>query len=678
MTKEQKVIRVFRDESFKIPIDDITTSLKQKILDKWTYSFYNEKACKPCENLSERHNDLCDSCAAFVGRKATAKVVNSDENPYKLDMISVPRGSKKRLKTLLSPYNVEFLPFLPKKRFFKEEVSLTKPLRDYQEEAVDAIILHRHGVIESPPRSGKCVIGSTLLYYKDSIIAIEDFFIGQNLKDDEEFILSIPIKDQPLVGSLTGFKKVTHLYSKIVDQTTLVTTVAGRSIRGTPNHPVGIFLPERKEVIWVQLHQVSPGDLLIVCSISNFNLKAPLYWEVVSSVNEIEGQIRVYDVSVGETECFFGNGILSHNTLIATAAAIKIGLRTLIIAHQRDWLIQFQETFLGSPTQEGFTDMDASRIGFPKKLAEFKLFDVSLCTFQQFMSKTGKANLEKIKDIFPTLIIDEVHQTPAIQTARVLSRFNTRYTIGLTGTPDRKTGDYVVTEDLVGPVIYKSKIANLKPTIDVVFPPGKYEMKGMGNAGFAFLISKLENNTPRRNFLVKEIIKRAEQGHLVLCPMTRVNSVLNYVRDINEIMGPGYALPFYGGLKKDRRVSTISDARQYKCKVIIGNINLLQTGLNIPRASCLFEPGLNSNIPKAIQRYARILTPMDDKPAPTIVFTLDDCDIMRGCRRNEYWNALVPNYAPIVNKENQIALNDYFAKKKLSRSNFNDNMSDGV
>lgn len=678
MTNEQKVIRVYRDESFKIPIQDISQSLKQKLLDKWTYSFYNEKACKPCENFSERHNDICDSCAAFVGRKATAKVVNSDENPYKMDMISIPRGSKKRLKTLLSPYTVEFLPFLPKKRYFKEEVNLTKPLRDYQEEAVDAIVLHRHGVIESPPRSGKCVTGSTLLYYKGGTIAIEDLFRGQDLREDEEFILYIPVEDQPLVGSLTGNKKITNLYSKIVDSTVLLTTREGRSIRGTPNHPVGIFLPEDKEIVWVNLDQVQPGDNLVVCSITDFTTKSPLCWESVSSVKHIGEPIRVYDISVEETECFFGNGVLSHNTLIATAAAIKIGLRTLIIAHQRDWLIQFQETFLGSSTQEGFTDMDPSRIGFPKKLKDFKLFDVSLCTFQQFMSKGGKENLEKIKDIFPTLIIDEVHQTPAVQTARVLSRFNTRYTIGLTGTPDRKTGDYVVTEDLVGPVIYKSKIANLKPTVDVVFPPGKYEMKGMGNAGFAFLISKLENNTPRRNFLVKEIIKRAEQGHLVLCPMTRVNSVLNYVRDINEIMGPGYALPFYGGLTKERRVSTITDARQYKCKVIIGNINLLQTGLNIPRASCLFEPGLNSNIPKAIQRYARILTPMDDKPEPTIVFTLDDCDIMRGCRRNEYWNALVPNFAPIVNKENQIALNEYFAKKKNGRSNFNDNMRDGI
>lgn len=675
LNQEQKVIRVFRDESFKIPLIDISATLKQKILDKWTYSFYNEKACKPCENFSDRHNDICDSCAAFKGTKATAKVIASDENPYKLDMLSVPRGSKKRLKTLLSPYALEYKPFLPRKHPFKQDIELTKPLRDYQVEAVDAIIDQRHGVIESPPRSGKCVVGSTLLYVGTEILAIEDLFKDKILPANEEFIWTVPA-DTLTVASLSGSRAITHLYSKLVDTTILLHTSGGRCLRGTPNHPVGRYA--YGAIDWVALEDLHEGDSVITSSVAELKANAPLSTERITTLTVINEPVRVYDISVNETACFFGNGILSHNTLIATAAAIKIGLRTMIIAHQRDWLIQFQETFLGSPTQEGFTNAEAHQIGFPKKLADFKKYDISLCTFQQFMSKGGRELLEKIKNSFPTLIIDEVHQTPAIQTARVLSRFNTRYTIGLTGTPDRKTGDYVVTEDLVGPVVYKSKIANLKPTIDVVHPPGKYEMKGMGNAGFSFLISKLENNTPRRNFLVKEIIKRAEQGHLVLFPLTRVQSVLNYVRDINEQMGPGYALPFYGGLSKDRRVSTIADARQYKCKVIIGNINLLQTGLNIPRASCLFEPGINSNIPKAIQRYSRVLTPIDDKPIPTIVFTLDDCDVMRGCRRNEYWNALVPNFHPIVNRENQAALNDYFAKKKNARSNFNSSLLDGI
>jgi superfamily II DNA or RNA helicase len=203
----------------------------------------------------------------------------------------------------------------------------------------------------------------------------------------------------------------------------------------------------------------------------------------------------------------------------------------------------------------------------------------------------------------------------------------------------------------------------MRPLVDYVTPPGKYEIKGMGNAGFTYLISKLENNTPRRNYLVKEIIKRAKQGHLVLVPMTRVNAILNYVRDINEEMGPGYALPFVGGLKKDKRVATIEDARNYTCKIIVGNIALLSTGLNIPRASCLFEVGISSNLPKAQQRFSRILTPMEGKPEPLILFSNDDCDLMRACRRNEFFNLLKPGFNPKIRPEIESALTTYFSQK---------------
>lgn len=516
-TSARKPVIIIRDESFKIPTAKVPESFVRKVLKRFTYRFYNEKACSKCEILSDRHSETCDGCAAFLGSKATAKILNSDENPYGVEMLSVPRGAAAKLKTIIKANDIQAKldKRLPDKTPFRRALRITKPLRDYQIEAVDAIFEHRHGVIESPPRSGK--------------------------------------------------------------------------------------------------------------------------------------------------------------TLIATAAMCEIGLKALVLAHQRDWLVQFQETFLGSPTQEGFTNARESQIGFAKTLADFDRFDVCLATPQQFMSPTGRKKLEAIKNKFSVIVVDEVHGMPALQSARVLSRFNPRFLIGLSGTPDRKMGDYVVAEDLVGPVIYKSKVEVMRPHVTIVNPPGKYEMKGMGNAGFTYLVSKLENNTPRRKFLVNEIIRKARDGHMVLVPMTRVNAILNYVRDINELMGPKYALPFIGGLKKPQRIATVQAARNYKCKIIVGNISLLSTGLNIPRASCLFELGVNSNLPKAQQRYSRILTPMEGKPEPLIVFANDDCEIMRGCRRNEYWNMLKPQFNPRVAPEIQQELNQYFNKKKGGRfTDFND------
>lgn len=506
-----KSISIIRDESFKIRTSEIPKDLTQSLVKKFTYSFYKESACERCEWRPDRHSENCDNCVAFLGRKATAKIVGGADNPYETQVVSVPRGARQKLAKILKSKgytHFEFEKHLPKETKLSSPIKLIKEPRDYQVDARDAFIAAKHGVISAPPRSGKTVMGAM----------------------------------------------------------------------------------------------------------------------VVS----------------------------------------ELGLKTLILASQRDWLLNFKETFIGSPTQEKFTNAKARQVGFAKSLKDFEMYDICLCTFQQFMSESGRKLLEKIKDLFPIVIIDEVHGVPAIQTARVLSRFNSRYTLGLSGTPDRKSGDYVIAEDLVGPVVYEAKVDRLRPAVEVLRTPGEYKTKMMGNAGFTYLVSKLENNTPRRNAIVREAIKRSKQGHLVLIPMTRVESILKYTRDINEEMGPKYALPFYGGITKEQRTSFIEAARQYKCKIVVGNIALLATGLNIPRASCLIDIGINSNLPKATQRFSRILTPFEGKPNPLIIFPLDDCDIMRKTRRNEFWNALMA-FNPIVNKETQSELNAYFSSSKKNR-----------
>ena len=94
-------------------------------------------------------------------------------------------------------------------------------------------------------------------------------------------------------------------------------------------------------------------------------------------------------------------------TVFGAGLVCKVGQKTLIIAHQREWLVQFRETFVGSGTQQAFTDADESQVGFAKNLADFKKYDICLCTFSQFFSDKGKALLAKIRDKFPLVIIDE-------------------------------------------------------------------------------------------------------------------------------------------------------------------------------------------------------------------------------------------------------------------------------
>jgi hypothetical protein len=406
-----------------------------------------------------------------------------------------------------------------------------------------------------------------------------------------------------------------------------------------------------------------------------------LRYEVVESKRTFNTPTRVYDLVVPSNEQFFGNGLLCHNTVMATYLVCRVGQKTLILAHQTEWLSQFRETFLGSDTQKGFTNARPHQIQICKTYEQFLETDVCLATFSTFMSEKGKALLRKIRNLFNVIIIDEVQGVPAKESSRVTAQFNFNILLGLSGTPARKrTEEWQLADDLVGPILVETKVPRLQPTVEVLETTKQEFKASQGQAGLTYLQSRLENNKARRSVIIRDIIKRAKSGHLVLVPLTRVNSILSWTREINEQMEtPGYALPFYGGLKKDMRMKIVEKARKFQCRVVIGNIALLSTGLNIPRASCLYEVGVNNNIPKAGQRFARILTPMDDKPTPVVVFTLDNCDIMRRCRQNEFWNCLIKDFNPRILPETKRALLSYFANTK-KRKEMDDNsfLRDGL
>lgn len=354
----------------------------------------------------------------------------------------------------------------------------------------------------------------------------------------------------------------------------------------------------------------------------------------------------------------------SGKTLSLAAIIAKLSVKSLIIASQRDWLVGFYETFVGSETQRGFTDLDKSRIGFCKKLADFEKYDVCLATVQTFHSENGQKLLRKLRDKFTLVGIDEVHTSSANRYIQEISRFNCKYKIGLTGTPDRKDGKYPLTEMVVGPILYRAKVERLRPAIRLVRTNYNRIMK---TTNWAYIVRNLENDKARQKLIAKYAIQDMKAGHMVIVPFTQVKPILSMVKLINEMYGSEVAFPFYGGLKKQIRDKTIEDARKYKVKIIVGNMRLLGTGINIPRASCLLWSTMSSNLPQCQQRVSRILTPCEDKPQPIIRIFLDDTNIARACLNNEWWNCVNPVFKPIISDKDKETLYAYLKQKSSKR-----------
>lgn len=486
-----RIIRVYKEAGYLIPAEVLTEDEIHEAKTRFRHMFYDQKACKKCDNLPERHNELCDNCASFQGGRALAKLVEVDEAPGRT-FLSLPYGATRKvrryLKSLGSEYRV--------KSVLQETADLSRPikfrshvkLKEWQEEAVAAAIEAKKGVVEAPPRAGKTVFGAAV-------------------------------------------------------------------------------------------------------------------------VMELNG-------------------------------------KTIILASQRDWLLQFQETFIGSDTVEPFTTARPRQVRMCKTYADFVNTDVCLATFQQFMKPKGRKLLERIRHLFRVLIVDEVHFSPSLQSSRVLSRFATEYRFGLTGTPARKTeGLYEVVNELMGPVFYRAKVEVLKPKVELLMTNLPFEIK---QAPFHTFLNRLEYNKARLTIVAKAIHDAIQAGHTVLCPMARTKAMFALVRMVNELAEEKVVLPFFGGLRKDERKRAIEAARTGEIKGLIGQIRLLSTGLNIPRASYLVEATVSSNLPNCQQRTSRILTPMEGKLQPTILYVLDESGIMRNMRRTEWWQCVYPKFNPIM------------------------------
>ena len=353
----------------------------------------------------------------------------------------------------------------------------------------------------------------------------------------------------------------------------------------------------------------------------------------------------------------------SGKTVLSSAAICEIGGKAMILAAQKEWLDGFYETFCGSETQKPLTNAKKSQVGYCKTLEDFKKYDVCLVTVATFHSEKGQKLLKKIRDMFRVLVCDEVRMSAAEKYAIAVSRLNTRYRIGLDGTPNRKDGRYIITEALFGPILYTAKVDRLRPLVRLVRT--KYvKRQGKGRPMWATMVKGLETDPARLKLIAEWAIKDAKQGHMVLIPLSQVVPIKALTLAINKLAGKKMAHAFWGGLKKDKRKQLIQDARTYKARILVGNSKLVSVGINIPRASCIYDVAMSSNIENCEQRVARILTPWDDKPPPMMRIFLDDFGVRRNCLRNEWFNCVKPKFKPVMSEVDEKTLKAYLGEKE--------------
>ena len=398
------------------------------------------------------------------------------------------------------------------------------------------------------------------------------------------------------------------------------------------------------------------GDVTIV----NKNKDVPMHRPIKFTGELRENQKTAVKKMI---ECEYGvlkSPPRSGKTVMGACFVSRIQQKTLILAAQKEWLDNFHETFVGSDTQKALTDIRHKRIGFPKTLEDFEKFDVSLVTYQKFLRPKGKKLLKKISKMFGIILVDEVQTAGAKEFAYILGQFHARYKIGLSGTPERKDSKEYIFYNLLGPVFYQNKVEQLRPRLECVVT----NFGGKMPQQWTYIVNKIEKDPKRLRLIADTAIADVKAGHLVFIPLARVAVIKALAKAINQIRGKDIAAAFHGGVHKDLRKRIIQEARDYKIKIVVGNTRLISTGTNIPRASMLYQVSPSSNIPKAEQRFARVLTPHEGKPQPVFKYFLDDIDVVRSCLRKEHWHVVIPRFRPKMTGETKEILDHYFKNKK--------------
>jgi superfamily II DNA or RNA helicase len=358
-------------------------------------------------------------------------------------------------------------------------------------------------------------------------------------------------------------------------------------------------------------------------------------------------------------------------TVMAAAFVAEYAQKTVILAAQKDWLDNFYETFVGSDDEKPMTDMKKKRIGFPKTVEECEKYDVCLFTYQKFLKPKGRKMLKKIRKMFGVMIVDEVQTASAPEFASVINTFVTKRKYGLSGTPQRKDEQHWIGAKLIGKILYTTTADSLVPEIRVTWTA----LGGKMPTNWTYMVKKIEADPARLKLIAKQAIKDVKAGHLVLIPLQRIEVIKALAETINRLADEVIAGTFYGATKN--RKDFIKEARAYRIKVVVGQFKLLSTGINIPRASCLYEVTPSSNLPKAEQRFNRVLTPYKGKPTGMIRYFLDDVDVRRNCIKKEFFQCLWPMFRPKMDAKTKEEFFGYLSRKRITK-NVNDYVGSAI
>lgn len=311
-----------------------------------------------------------------------------------------------------------------------------------------------------------------------------------------------------------------------------------------------------------------------------------------------DDQQAIYDEADGS--CIVNAKPGFGKTILALALAAKLKQKTLVVCTTtaiRDMWVKEVKKWFG--IEPGIIGSGKFNYDAPITIGNIQ----TLC-------KHG----EKLSAEFGTIIVDEMHHTPASTFTSLLMQSRARYKIGLSGTLKRKDGLESLFKDFFGFQIFVPEVANTLPPTVHLFDTG-VEISGNQMIPWANKVNAVLEQPVYRDQIVALANLYIAMGHKVLLVSDRIS----LLKDINERVR-GRSVLFIGETSLEERESYQLAMENGELDMFCASQNIFSEGISQNELSCLILGSpIGNNESLVEQLIGRVQRMADGKLDPVVV-----------------------------------------------------------
>jgi len=320
--------------------------------------------------------------------------------------------------------------------------------------------------------------------------------------------------------------------------------------------------------------------------------------------------------------CGFGK------TCCALKMAFDLGVRTAIVCHTTDLMLQWAERI------DDF--FKGARIGIVQQSkCEIEDKDFVICSLKTLALKDFPKNTFRSIGL---AVWDEVHLMATNLFSNGFPKLTTRFSIGLSATPFRKDKCEIIFQHFIGPIsVYLKRPKNERTEVNCLhYTNDKVVIKynKWGKINYTSTTVLLCANEKRNEMIKGILIDLANDGRTILVLSEYIKHLKTLHSKLTQFLNEHPEFNFTVGLyigamnNDERKVSQ-------ECDIILGTYKLASVGMDIPALNTLVLASPRKEIEQSVGRILR----KEQGFHPLIIDVIDDCSLFKSqsrIRKNFY------------------------------------------